>query len=79
MGTPRKCPECNSKLVPIVFGMPNEQGIENARKGKIILGGCCVSFNDPTHGCLHCGWRYSPPLDLTDEEKLRLESLGYLD
>lgn len=79
MGTPRKCPECSSKLVPIVFGMPNEQGIQEAEKGKIILGGCCVSFNDPTWGCAHCGWKYTPPLDLTDEEKLRLEALGYLD
>ena len=52
---------------------------EEAQQGKVILGGCCISFNDPTWGCANCGWEYAPPLDLTDEEKLRLEALGYLD
>ena len=79
MGTPRKCPECSTKLVRIIFGMPNEELFEDAQQGKVLLGGCCVSFNDPTWGCANCGWEYVPPLNLTDEEKLQLEVLGYLD
>lgn len=79
MGTPRKCPECGTKLVRIVYGMPGPELFEEARKGKVILGGCCISFNDPTWGCADCGWTYSPPLDLTDEQKVGLEVFGYLD
>jgi rubredoxin len=79
MGTPRKCPECGTKLLRIVYGMPGPDLFDEAEQGKVLLGGCCISFNDPTWGCSHCGWTYAPPLNLTDEEKLRLEVLGYLD
>jgi hypothetical protein len=79
MGTPRKCSECGTKLVRIVFGMPDMDLIEESQQGKVLLGGCCISFNDPTWGCANCGWKYTPPLDLTDEEKLRLQVLGYLN
>lgn len=78
MGTPRKCPACRTKLVRIVYGMPDEDLFEEAQQGKVLLGGCCISFNDPTWGCAHCGWEYIPPLDLSEEEKVRLEVLGYL-
>ena len=79
MGTPRKCPECSAKLVRIIYGMPDMELFEEAQQGKVLLGGCCISFNDPTWGCTQCGWEYTPPLNLTDEEKQRLEVLGYLD
>ncbi len=72
MGTPRKCPDCGTKLVPIVFGMPNEQGIQEAQEGKIILGGCCMMPINPTRGCTQCGWEYMPPpKDEFEEQYLR--------
>ena len=79
MGTPRKCPECSAKLLRIVFGMPGIELFEDAEQRKIILGGCCVTFNDPTWGCPDCGWEYTPPRELTDDEKFRLEAFGYID
>ena len=37
-------PFCNSSnVVKILYGMPNELGIEEYKKGLIHLGGCCVS------------------------------------
>ena len=36
-------PFCNSSnVVKILYGMPNELGIEEYKKGLIHLGGCCV-------------------------------------
>jgi len=31
--------------------------------GKVVLGGCIVSEDMPTHRCLDCGkeWKYTPP------------------
>ena len=79
MGTPRKCPECGTKLLRIVYGMPGPELFDEAEQGKVLLGGGCISFNDPTWGCSSCGWTYTPPRELTDEEKIYLEVFGRLD
>lgn len=79
MGTPRKCPDCGIKLLRIVYGMPDFSLMEDSEQGKVILGGCCVSFNDPTWGCANCGWEYTPPRELTEEEQFQLEVFGRLD
>lgn len=80
MGTPRKCPDCGTKLLPIVYGMPGPELFDDAEQGKVMLGGCCVSFNDPTRGCPACGWEFTPPPpELTDEQNLMLELFGRID
>jgi primosomal protein N' len=54
---PDKCPECGSvKIADILYGLPTfsaslEKKIEDH---KIVLGGCCVSGNDPTWVCVAC-------------------------
>ena len=49
------CPKCGSiRTVPIVFGLPNETGMDKARRGDIHLGGCLVSGNDPEFICKEC-------------------------
>ena len=68
MGTPRKCPECGTKLLRIVYGMLNEQGFQDAEAGKFMMGGCDIEDNHPTHGCPDCGWRYRPPFADDDKE-----------
>jgi hypothetical protein len=75
MGTPRKCPECKTKLVPIVYGMPNEELFNDVEQGKFLLGGCDITGFDPTWGCpeFECGWRYTPPEVLAEYEKSRRE------
>jgi len=53
----KTCPNCNSPLfAEILYGMPDydndlEQAIE---EGKIVLGGCIISDNDPDYQCLVC-------------------------
>ena len=73
MGTPRKCPECNSKLVRVIYGMPNEDLVREVDQGKVLLGGCDITGTDPTWGCPECGWRYTPPELLAEYERLQRE------
>lgn len=52
----RICPECGSvSVVRIVYGYPGSELIRQAEAGKIWLGGCCVSGNDPEWHCKECG------------------------
>ena len=50
-----KCPNCNSlNTCRIIYGLPDDklEGEENA--GRIYLGGCEVSFDDPDRHCNDC-------------------------
>lgn len=50
------CPNCQSeKIIPIHYGLPNLKGLEQAGKGEIKLGGCCVSPKNPNWHCKNCG------------------------
>jgi len=48
------CPSCREKggIKKIVFGMP---GADFDFKIHIV-GGCCVTDDDPEIGCSKCGW-----------------------
>jgi primosomal protein N' len=54
---PDKCPNCGSdKIADILYGLPAfspslEKMIEDQ---EIVLGGCCVSDEDPTWKCTAC-------------------------
>lgn len=55
---PRKCPECGqAPLASILYGMPafDEEIERKMNEGRITLGGCCVSDDDPVWECTHCG------------------------
>lgn len=54
------CPECGSAdVVPIVYGLPSPELIEEAKRGEVSLGGCCLTGNDPQWFCKACEheWR----------------------
>ena len=54
---PRKCPACGSKRVAnILFGMPafSKELEDVLDAGRIVLGGCCISDDDPTWQCADC-------------------------
>ena len=52
---PNKCPACGSqKVVRILYGMPSYEAFLDSKAGKIILGGCVISDNDPRWGCIDC-------------------------
>ena len=62
-GTLRKgstCPICTkAKLVPIVYGLPTSDLGDREAALEIVLGGCCVTDNDPELECLGCETRFT--------------------
>ena len=64
-----RCPACkNGKLIPIVYGMPGRELMEQNGRGEIELGGCVVTevfdpergfiSGDPELTCPECEGRY---------------------
>jgi hypothetical protein len=52
--TVKICPKNHSdKLIPIVYGLPRGNGklLRQAKNGKVILGGCVVTYCDPKWYC----------------------------
>lgn len=46
----QSCPHCYSiRIVPIIYGMPGPELVEQAKQGDIFLGGCC-----PSEAHYHC-------------------------
>lgn len=55
----KKCPFCSSKdIIKILYGMPTYETFEAAERGKIFLGGCCISANKPKWHCKACGHEF---------------------
>lgn len=58
----KACPKCGSAdVVPILYGYPTSKLFEDAEKGKVALGGCCVSGDDPQMLCRACGEEFDRP------------------
>lgn len=56
------CPKCQSgRGVPVVYGMPGPELVERARRGEVVLGGCCVQPGIEWE-CASCGheWGIDP-------------------
>ena len=52
-----KCPYCGStNTAKILYGMPafSLELQDKIKRGKIVLGGCCVADNDPDRQCNDC-------------------------
>ena len=45
--------------------MPSSELFEAEERGEIILGGCCVSDNDPKYHCENCDIDFSRDLKKT--------------
>lgn len=55
---PRKCAKCGqAPLASILYSMPafDEEREQKMNEGRITLGGCCVSDDDPAWESTHCG------------------------
>jgi hypothetical protein len=48
------CPKCNEmgKIKEILYGMPSE----DYNQTKYVLGGCCITDNEPEIQCTNCDW-----------------------
>jgi len=57
---PCKCPSCGGKVGKIMWGKPiiDNKLEADIAAGKIILGGCCVTDDDPTWQCAKCGEQF---------------------
>jgi hypothetical protein len=58
-GKPASCFKCGSKeVIPIVYGLPDEEMIALARKGDIALGGDVIIDSVPAWRCKSCGYKF---------------------
>ena len=49
------CPQCGERSgVEIVYGEPGVELAEQAARGEICLGGCCVTEGQPDRHCTAC-------------------------
>ena len=54
---PKKCPACSShRITEIIYGMPEFSAKleKDLSSGRIILGGCCITDDDPEWQCADC-------------------------
>lgn len=53
----KSCPDCSGQkgLRPIVYGLPDGP----PDPALYLLGGCCVTDDDPDFMCVDCGWEGS--------------------
>lgn len=60
---PKRCPNCGSTQVArIQYGEPafDAKLEREMAEGRVVLGGCCVTDDDPSWQCVDCGeqmWR----------------------
>jgi hypothetical protein len=55
---PDKCPVCGSaRIAEVQYGLPafTEELEKALNASRIILGGCCITGDDPAWQCLDCG------------------------
>ncbi len=51
------CPTCRStEVVPIIYGVPTPELVDEARVGRIVLGGCAIQ--NERWCCKRCGHRW---------------------
>lgn len=82
-GNPR-CPECGSvDVAEILWGEPafTEEVRKSLDEGKLALGGCCISSDDPKYECNECRCRFGKS-ELSEEiaeliEKRTLKGIVY--
>lgn len=49
------CPNCGGKFTPIIYGLIAEDNLfDEQKKGNVILGGCTIGGDSPTHYCKNC-------------------------
>ena len=64
---PKVCSECGSKkIAKIEYGLPyfSEEERQQVEAGKIVLGGCVLTGDDPDWQCVDCGKSFPEPREL---------------
>jgi len=49
----KKCPRCrkNDEVIPILYGEPTQEAMEDINRGLRAMGGCIVDFDSPNWYC----------------------------
>lgn len=55
---PKVCKKCGGKVLEIVYGYPSHETFEMAKRGEVILGGCCIEEDQPDMACRDCHQGY---------------------
>ena len=57
-----KCPVCKRSggVVPILFGRPTPQAIEQAERGELVIGGCAIDADSMQWRCKKCDHEFCP-------------------
>ena len=52
----KKCPLCGKSdhVVRILYGLPTSEAWEEAKTGKLHIGGCCIDSDSPKWHCKSC-------------------------
>jgi hypothetical protein len=55
-----RCPSCgeSNSVIPIAYGMPDQESMEKSERGEILLGGCLITICQPTHFCKSCDEKF---------------------
>jgi rubrerythrin len=71
----RICPKCRKSVVPvpIAYGYPSPDLFEDADAGRVQLGGCVISGDDPQWACPACE---APHFEDEDHERRYRRGLG---
>ncbi|MFB3918366.1 MAG: hypothetical protein ACE14M_16675 [Terriglobales bacterium] len=56
------CPECgyDDQVVPIIYGEPDRELIEESQRGEVALGGC-ITDASPAWYCKGCLCKFDSP------------------
>ena len=58
---PNRCPLCGGDICDILYGEPTATWYEDYLKAtghRAVLGGCCITDNDPDYECAKCGQQF---------------------
>jgi hypothetical protein len=69
-----RCPNCGMRPTTIAYGLPDGRLMDEARRGRVLLGGCVIGEDDPREACRHCGaaiWGYGV-YSIGDDLRVRL-------
>ncbi len=55
-----QCPRCGSQAIAVVlWGEPSPDVEADILAGRLVLGGCVVEADPPTHQCTACGLEFA--------------------
>lgn len=67
------CPNCNNKLVPIIYGLIDSDIMEQFKRKEIYYGGCEEIITNHAYEwfCYKCNYSYTKDLKHNDHEKTK--------